>query len=114
MFKILYRIFYNNVDCSLVFSKKHKIDILKNTNIKEHKIKIIGNPVNVNLIQKLSKKKVLTKYKKFLVKKNIIKFIYVGSLSYQKGLDILINSLSYLNRSKFILNIVGQGSEKED
>jgi len=112
LFKILYRIFYNNVDCSLVFSKKHKIDILKNTNIKEHKIKIIGNPVNVNLIQKLSKKKVLTKYKKFLVKKNIIKFIYVGSLSYQKGLDILINSLAYLNRSKFILNIVGKGSEK--
>ena len=44
LFKILYRIFYNNVDCSLVFSKKHKIDILKNTNIKEHKIKIIGQP----------------------------------------------------------------------
>ena len=112
LFKILYRIFYNNVDISLVFSKKHKLDILKNTNIKKHKIKIIGNPVNINLIQNLSKKKISTKYKKFFVKKKIIKFIYVGSLSYQKGLDILINSLAYLDKSKFILNIIGQGSEK--
>ena len=112
LFKILYRIFYNNVDISIVFSKKHKMDILKNTNIEEHKIKIIGNPVNVNLIQKLSKNKISTQYRKFFTKKNITKFIYVGSLSYQKGLDILINSLAYLDKSKFILNIIGQGSEK--
>ena len=111
--KILYKIFYNNVDISLVFSRKHKIDIIKNTNINEKKIKIINNPVNVNLIKKLSRKKILDKYKKFFVKKNTTKFIYVGSLSYQKGLDILINSLSYLDKSKFILNIIGRGSEQK-
>ena len=66
--KILYN-FYNNVDISLVFSRKHKIDIIKNTNINEKKIKIINNPVNVNLIKKLSRKKILDKYKKFFVKK---------------------------------------------
>lgn len=110
--KILYKIFYNNADVSLVFSKEHKIDILNNTNIKKNKIKIINNPIDFNLIKKQSKKKILGKYKKFFKKKNIIKFIYVGSLSYQKGLDVLIKSLSYLDKSKFTLNIIGQGSER--
>ena len=31
----------------------------------------------------------------------------------KKGLDILINSLSYLDKSKFILNIIGRGSEQK-
>ena len=113
LFKLLYKIFYNNVDICLVFSKTHKMDILQNTNIKKNKIKIIENPVNVKLIQELSKKKISKKHKKFIEKKKLIKLIYVGSLSYQKGLDILINSLSYLDKSKFILNIIGQGSEKK-
>ena len=55
--------FYNNVDISLFF-KKTRIDIIKNTNINEKKIKIINNPVNVNLIKNYLEKKVLTKYKK--------------------------------------------------
>ena len=113
LFKLLYKIFYNNVDICLVFSKTHKMDILQNTNIKKNKIKIIENPVNVKLIQELSKKKISKKHKKFIEKKKLIKLIYFGSLSYQKGLDILINSLSYLDKSKFILNIIGQGSEKK-
>ena len=55
--KILYKIFYDNLDQLIVFSQKHKLDIIHNTNINYKKIKIIENPIDFNLINKLSKKK---------------------------------------------------------
>ncbi len=111
LMKILYKIFYNNFDCVLVFSKKHKIDIIKNTNINEKKINIIENPLDIELINKLSNQKIIKKYKK-LFKNKFIKFVFVGSLSFQKGLDIFIKSLVLIKNKKFIFNIIGSGSEK--
>ena len=77
------------------------------------KIRILNNPVDSNAIKILSKNKLLNKYKKFFTNKKTIKFIFVGSLSHQKGIDILIKSLSYFNKSKYILNIIGRGSKKK-
>lgn len=112
--RILYKIFYNNIDISLVFSNDHKLDVLKNTNLNEKKIRILNNPVDFNVIKISSENKLLNKYKKFFTNKKITKFIFVGSLSHQKGIDILIKSLSYFNKSKYILNIIGQGSKKRE
>ena len=106
--KILYKFFYNNIDKLIVFSRKHKLDVINNTNIS-----IIGNPIDFDQIKKLSKKKINTKFK-ILFQKKITKLVYVGSLSYQKGLDIFINSLALVNKKSFIFNIVGSGSEKEN
>ena len=107
--RIIYKFFYNNCDRCLVFSKNHKADVLKNTNIEKNKIIIISNPVNIKKIIKHSKYKINKKYKKFFNKK-IKKFIIIGSLSYQKGIDIILKSLKYCKKD-FFLHIVGQGSE---
>ena len=111
--KILYKIFYDNLDQLIVFSQKHKLDIIHNTNINYKKIKIIENPIDFNLINKLSKKKIESKYNKFFSKK-LTKFVYVGSLSFQKGLDIFIKSLALVEKENFIFNIIGSGSEKNN
>ena len=113
LMKYLYKLFYNNVDKSIVFSKKHKHDTTKITNINHNKISIINNPVDLYLTNKLSKQKIKKKYNKFF-KKKVIKFVYAGSLSFQKGLDIFINSLALISEKKFVFNIIGAGSEKEN
>ncbi len=107
--RIFYNFFYNNCDKCLAFSKNHKKDILKNTNMDKHKIVIIPNLVNTKIIKKLSKYKIEKKYKKYF-KNKTKKFIIVGSLSYQKGIDIILNSLKYCKKN-FLVNILGEGSE---
>lgn len=41
-----------------------------------------------------------------------LKFIFVGSLNYRKGLDIAIEALDYINNPKIILDIFGPGNVK--
>ena len=108
--RFFYKLFYNNFDLSLVFSNSHKKDIIENTNLKKKKIKILHNPVDFNLISKLSQKKINNKYKKFFLN-NSKKFIFVGSLSFQKGIDIFIEILNKCKNKNFIYNIIGNGSE---
>ena len=68
--KILYKLFYNNVDQVLVFSKKHKLDMIKNTNVNYKKIKIIPNPLDFENIKKLSKVKIKKNLKSYFTTKN--------------------------------------------
>ena len=113
LMQIMYKKFYNNIDLCLVFSKKHKIDILKNTNLDRKKVKIFENSINYKEIIANSKKKIDLKYNKYF-KKDFIKYVFVGSLSYQKGLDIFIKSLIKLKKKNYVFNIVGEGSEKNN
>ena len=108
--KFFYKLFYNNIDLSLVFSKSHKKDISIHTNIEDKKIKILHNPIDFHSILKLSQKKINYKYKKFFFNK-LKKFIFVGSLSFQKGIDIFIKILNKCKNKNFIYNIIGNGSE---
>ena len=107
--RIIYKLFYNNCDRCLVFSKKHEIDLLKNTNINRNKIIQVPNPLDISIIRNHAKKQIPKKYTKYFRKKNK-NFIIVGSLSYQKGIDIILKSLKFFNKNIF-LNIIGQGSE---
>jgi len=107
---ILYKLFYNNFDLSLVFSRTHKKDMLSNSNINKDKVKIIYNPIDFHHIKKLSKKKINNKYNKYFIN-SLRKFIFVGSLSFQKGIDIFINILDKCKNQNFIYNIIGEGSE---
>ena len=38
----------------------------------------------------------------------------LGLFSFQKGIDIFIESLSYINNKNFVFNIIGSGSEKNN
>ena len=107
---ILYKIFYNNLDLSIVFSRTHKKDMLSSSNIDKSKVKILFNPIDFNLIKKLSKQKIDNRYKKYFFN-NSRKFIFVGSLSFQKGIDIFIRILDKCKNRNFIYNIIGEGSE---
>jgi glycosyltransferase involved in cell wall biosynthesis len=106
--RFLYKFFYNSCDKCLVFSKKHKIDLIKNTNIQENKVKIVANPIEFKRIKALSLKNI--KKNKRYFKKNNQNFLIMGSLSHQKGIDIILRSLKYC-KSEFNINIVGEGSE---
>ena len=108
LMKVLYQIFYNNIDKCIVFSSNHRLDVLKNTNLDKKKIKIIGNPIDFKKINILSNKRIDIKLKSFFSKKKK-NLIIVGSLSYQKGIDIILKSLKYCNKD-FNLNIIGSGS----
>ncbi len=107
--KFFYQIFYNYCDICLVFSKKHKLDVIRNTNITLKKIKIIENPINVKEIILLSKKKINKQHIKYFNPK-YKKLLILGSLSYQKGIDIILNSLRFC-KNNFVLNVVGNGSD---
>ncbi len=107
--RIIYKLFYNNCDRCLVFSKKHEIDLLKNTNINRNKIIQVPNPLDISIIRNHAKKQIPKRYTKYFRKKNK-NFIIVGSLSYQKGIDIILKSLKFCKKNIF-LNIIGQGSE---
>ena len=39
LMKVLYQIFYNNIDKCIVFSSNHRLDVLKNTNLDKKKNK---------------------------------------------------------------------------
>ena len=101
--KFLYSFFYNRLDKCIVFSKKHMLDTLKNTNLDKEKINIIENPVNFNVIKSLSLKKINKKYSKVFVTKEK-KLLILGSLSYQKGIYIILNALKFL-ATKYLIQI---------
>jgi glycosyltransferase involved in cell wall biosynthesis len=44
---------------------------------------------------------------------NRLKFLYVGQLIHRKGLDILFNALSVLEKNKYVLQIAGEGKARE-
>ena len=67
--RIIYKLFYNNCDRCLVFSKKHKIDLLKNTNININKIIQVPNPLDIKNIREQAKRQIPKKYKKYFRKK---------------------------------------------
>ena len=70
--KVLYQIFYNNIDKCIVFSSNHRLDVLKNTNLDKKKIKIIGNPIDFKKINILSNKRIDIKLISFFSKKKKI------------------------------------------
>ena len=103
----LYKVFYNNFDVIIAQSDYMKDDLTKNYNIKEHKIKVINNPVDSEKIEKLSKSD------KKLFDKDRINLLSVGSLNRVKGHDLLLKALALLDE-RYFLTLLGEGKEKEN
>lgn len=100
----LYKIFYGNVDLLVCQSLGMKKDLQCNFNIPSHKIKIINNPVDVDLISKLSKS--IINFKR--PNKDNIYFVAAGRLSPEKGFGMLIEAFSLVNNN-ISLDIIGEG-----
>jgi glycosyltransferase involved in cell wall biosynthesis len=87
-----------------------KFDLMHNFSIPDHKIIVIPNPVDTDQLKKLAAED----NKPF--GNNFINLLSVGSLTQQKGFDILINAMEYVvsERTDILLTILGEGHLKDD
>lgn len=111
--KIILKIFYKfkiqNFDRIICQSLDMKEGLLKVNKNLEYKIVIINNPVDINFIRKNYNEE--CKELENITK--ILKLITIGRLTYQKGYDLLIDTLSKLEDINFILYIIGKGEEEQ-
>lgn len=107
LFNWLYKVFYNNFDLIICQSKYMKDDLVDNYHINPIKTVVINNPINVENVLKKSKDE------KILFDTSKVNLIAVGSLSLQKGFDILLPVISKLD-DRFHLSILGEGKEKKE
>lgn len=114
---------HNNYDNLIIKESKSSFirkSILKVAADKADQIIAISNSVKDSLINKgrINAKKIITVYngidtKKFIMRddgeKN--KIIYVGRLTYNKGVNVLVEALNLLKDTSYTLDIVGTGPE---
>ncbi len=98
LWKFLLKIAYKRANYIVAQCEEMKHDILNQFLINENNVKVIGNPI------------VLSHDLKPLHKNsNQIRLLSIGRLTHQKGFDILIESISFLNDLDVKLTIVGDG-----
>lgn len=97
-------------DYIITISRGIAKDLIEHHDVKEEKIRIIYNPINLENVQKLAKKPLNHPW--FLSQEPVI--IAVGRLTKQKGFSYLIKALFLIHpETKAKLVILGQGPEKE-
>jgi glycosyltransferase involved in cell wall biosynthesis len=108
LFDWLYRHVYNNFDLIITQSNYMRDDLVENFNIDKDKTTVIYNPVDIDEVIKKSQE-----LKNSLYPKNKINLIAVGRLSRQKGFDMLIDAMRYLDDS-YHLTILGEGEDERE
>lgn len=114
----LYNKFLNisqkTTDLFIAVSKVTKNKLIKNGKVKNDRITVLYNFVDLKkFLNKLTKEKIFEERKKLGIKKDEFVVGYVGRLSKTKECDVLIKSLACL-KFNFRCLIVGNGSEKEN
>jgi len=102
----LYKKVYNRFDVIISQSKFMKEDLVTNYNIKENKIIIINNPVDLEKIEKMSIEKVET------FNKTKFNLLIVGRLNQVKNHEAILNIMCKLD-SSYHLTILGEGNLRE-
>ena len=104
--KLLYKIGYTPATLIICQTHKMKEDLLYNLPVLKNKlVKVIPNPVDIELINNKSKEHIeLNKFGDFVVT--------AGRLIEEKGFDILINSFASINNTSLNLLILGDGYAK--
>ena len=106
MYKLLYKR-YDLINCQ---SQDMKNDLINNFNVPSTIVTVINNPCDINKIKKgikINNEKLNFSSKKY-------NLLAVGSLSYQKGYDLLLKIIKTMNDDKFHLTIIGDGPEKNN
>ncbi|MFA5210875.1 MAG: glycosyltransferase [Patescibacteria group bacterium] len=93
--KIIEKIIYKNADKIIITSQKDQDFIINNFKIKQEKIEVINNYIDIDLFKK---------EKNNLVRKN--KLVFVGRFNKQKN---LFNLLEAMNGLDVELNLIGSG-----
>ena len=108
IFRRLYRILYSKADGIICPGEEIKQDLEKNFSIDPKSMKVISNPVDVDSIS--NKMKIRENY----LEEDKINLLAAGTLTRQKGFDILIKAMPKLLsiRKDIHLTILGEGEER--
>ena len=109
IYNFLVKILFNKAAKVVVVSKGLGEDLVKNLGIKEEKVKVIYNPIDIKKIQDLSKESLEPKYQE-IFKYPVI--INIGRLSEQKGQWRLIKAFKEVKKRKKDLKLVILGERK--
>ena len=90
---------YKNFDHIIVQSNSYKKIIKKN--VKNKLIKVFFNPENSNFKNKIK-----------LKKSKIFQITYAGNIGKAQSVECLVKAVNKIKKEKFIINIFGNGSEK--
>lgn len=106
-------VFGNKIDLFIAVSEETKRLLIKNANIKNNKIRMLHNFVDLEYFNS-QKIEICRLYEREKLGLNDEDFIlgFVGRLSKEKGCDILIKSLPYINIPKLKLVVAGNGVER--
>ncbi|MEO0224935.1 MAG: glycosyltransferase, partial [candidate division WOR-3 bacterium] len=110
--KLFMRIIYKKADIIVAVSGGVKNDLMKNFGIKENKIAVIYNPIDIDEIQKLSKEEI-TECEWF--KEDIPIIINVASLTEKKGHKYLLHAFKIVREKvNCRLVILGEGPKEKE
>lgn len=107
LFNLLFRTVYKRYDRIICQCNFMKNDLIKNFGIPSEKLFVINNPVNIDEI-----------LNKSLVKKEILppevnNIVFIGRLSKQKRVDLLLKAFSIIKNTNSHLYIIGKGELRE-
>ena len=101
LFDFLFKYFYKNFDLIISQSNYMKNDLVQNYKIDKDKIKVINNPIDLEIIERLSEEKLDEK----------VDLLAVGRLDENKNFKDIIQILPELS---YNLTILGEGKEKKN
>ncbi len=108
LFALLIKLFYSKADRVICLGNSMRDDLINHFRVPSKVILNIGNPVDIDYIKKLS-----NDYKNPF-DKNKVNFLAVGSLTSQKGFDILVDAMESISKERLNLHlsILGDGPLK--
>ena len=102
LFILLYKFFYRNIDVIICQSTEMADDLRQHYHISSSQIRVVNNPVDIAFLEKRAGELTLARPAKHV-------FVACGRLHYQKGFDLLLHALSGLNRTDWVLWMIGEG-----
>ncbi|RUM66918.1 MAG: hypothetical protein DSZ05_03580, partial [Sulfurospirillum sp.] len=106
LFDWLYRHVYQNFDLIVTQAEFMKNDLIQNYGIAPEKMVVIYNPVDAEAVMKQSEAA------KADLPQGVCNLLAVGKLGYQKGFDLLLQSISKLDE-RYHLTILGEGTDRQ-
>ena len=109
IFLFLYRSLYKYFDSVVCQSIDMRKDLIERYDVPYSKLSLINNPCDTQRIQnRINKSK-----KDVYFPKEKINLLSVGSLTNQKGFDLLLNAMSKIKDDRFHLTMIGVGPERQ-